>query len=212
MRFLNLFPSRYIHIGGDEAVKDEWNASAAEQARARELGIHDSDALQTYFTQTIDGYLSARGRRAVGWDEILQPGLPDDAVVMSWRGVSGARAAAMKGNDTVLSPDPMLYLDHRQSSLAGEPPGRLDVISLQDVYRFEPHDPQAVGVAATLTFSGSRPTFGPSTSKLSNGSTGWPCRVRRPWPKWAGPRRREELAGFLEASGTDVGTLPRVRP
>ncbi len=139
---IELFPSRYIHIGGDEAVKDEWNASAAEQARARELGTHDSEALQTYFTQKIDGYLRARGRRAVGWDEILQPGLPDDAVVMSWRGVSGARAAAIKGNDTVLSPDPMLYLDHRQSPLAGEPPGRLDVISLQDVYRFEPHDPQ----------------------------------------------------------------------
>jgi hexosaminidase len=139
---LELFPSRDIHIGGDEAVKDEWNASAAEQARARELGIRDGNALQAYFTQKISGFLSARGRRTVGWDEILQPGLSSDAVIMSWRGVSGARAAAMKGNDTVLSPDPMLYLDHRQSTLASEPPGRLDVISLRSVYQFEPRDPQ----------------------------------------------------------------------
>src|ERR1700730_19173191 len=69
---LQLFPSRYIHIGGDEAVKDEWNASALVQARARLLGISDANALQTYFTQKISGYLSAKGRRAVGWDEIMQ--------------------------------------------------------------------------------------------------------------------------------------------
>jgi hexosaminidase len=138
---LELFPSPYVHIGGDEVVTDEWKASAAVQARVRELGIQ-GDALQTYFTQTMAGYLSSHGRRAVGWDEILQPGLPKDAVVMSWHGVSGARAAAIRGNDTVLSPDPMLYLDHRQSGLASEPPGRLDILSLQAVHRFDPHDPE----------------------------------------------------------------------
>jgi hexosaminidase len=137
---LQLFPSRYIHIGGDEAVKDEWNASAAVQARARQLGISDADALQTYFTQKIGGYLAAKGRRAVGWDEILQPGLAADAVVMSWHGASVARAAAIGGNDTVLAPDPLLYLDHRQSPLATEPPGRILIISLKSVYEFEPHD------------------------------------------------------------------------
>jgi len=137
---LQLFPSHYIHIGGDEAVKDEWNASPTVQARARPLGIHDADAMQTYFTQKIAQFLSARGRRAVGWDEIMQPGLPSDAVVMAWRGASGAHAAAIKGNDTILAPDPALYLDHRQSNLAAEPPGRLIIISLEDVYRFEPDD------------------------------------------------------------------------
>ena len=102
---LQLFPSRYIHVGGDEAVKDEWNASPAVQARARQLGIHGADAMQTYFTQKIVRFLSVRGRRAVGWDEIMQPGLPSDAVVMAWRGVSGAHAAAIKGNDTILAPE-----------------------------------------------------------------------------------------------------------
>jgi hexosaminidase len=143
---LQLFPSRFIHIGGDEAVKDEWNASPAVQARARRLGIHDMEALQSYFTQRIGGYLRAHGRRAVGWDEIMQPGLSSDAVVMSWHGASAARAAAISGNDTVLAPDPMLYFDHRQSSLAAEPPGRIAIISLEDVYRFEPHDSQLTDI------------------------------------------------------------------
>jgi hexosaminidase len=137
---LQLFPSHYIHIGGDEAVKDEWNASAAMQARARQLGISDANALQTYFTQKISGYLSSKGRRAVGWDEILQPGLAADVVVMSWHGASAAHTAAIGGNDAVLAPDPGLYLDHRQSPLATEQPGRIPILSLKDVYDFEPYD------------------------------------------------------------------------
>jgi hexosaminidase len=139
---LQLFPSRLIHIGGDEAVKDEWNASATVQARARKLGIHDAAALQVYFTQRISRFLAAHSRRTVGWDEILQPGVSTGAVIMSWHGAAGAHAAALKGNDTVLAPDPALYFDHRQSSLPAEPPGRLDVISLEDVYRFELQDPR----------------------------------------------------------------------
>ncbi|HEY0802655.1 MAG TPA: family 20 glycosylhydrolase [Steroidobacteraceae bacterium] len=139
---LQLFPSRFIHIGGDEAVKDEWNASTQVQARARELGIHDAAALQSYFTQRIGRYLSAHHRRAVGWDEIMQPGLSSGSVVMAWHGAATAHAAAIRGNDTVLAPDPKLYFDHRQSNLSGEPPGRLPVVSLEDVYRFEPHDSQ----------------------------------------------------------------------
>jgi hexosaminidase len=138
---LQLFPSRYIHVGGDEAVKDEWNASPGVQARARELGIANTEALQSYFTQEIGRHLAARGRRLVGWDEILQPGLPSDAVVMSWRGVDGARAAARIGNDTVLAPQPILYFDRRQSSLASEPTGRMEIVTVEDVYRFEPVDP-----------------------------------------------------------------------
>jgi hexosaminidase len=139
---MELFPSRYVHIGGDEAVKDEWNASSQVQARAHELGIHNADALQAYFTQRIGGYLAAHGRRLVGWDEILAPGLPADAVVMSWRGVSGAHDAAVAGNDTVVAPQPTLYFDRRQSTLASEPPGRFELASLEDVYRFNPSDPQ----------------------------------------------------------------------
>ena len=136
-----LFPGTYLHVGGDEAVKDEWNDSPQVQARARQLGIHDGAALQAYFTQRIGRYLAAHGRRLVGWDEILCSGLRRDAVVMSWHGVSGAHDAALAGNDTVLAPWPVLYFDNRQSTLPSEPPGRLKQVALEDVYRFEPHDP-----------------------------------------------------------------------
>jgi len=138
---MELFPSHYIHVGGDEAVKDQWNNSPAVQARARALGISNMDDLQAYFTQEIGRFLASHGRRLVGWDEILTPGLSRDAVVMSWRGTTGAHAAAVAGNDTVLSPWPTLYFDNRQSDLPTEPPGRMQVISLEDVYRFDPRDP-----------------------------------------------------------------------
>jgi hexosaminidase len=137
---MELFPGPTVHIGGDEAVKDEWNASPAVQARARQLGIRDSEALQAYFTQRIGRYLAVQGRRIIGWDEILQPGLEKSAIVMSWHGVSGAHTAAVAGNDAILAPWPTLYFDNRQSALPTEPPGRLKVVSLEDVYRFEPHD------------------------------------------------------------------------
>ena len=137
---MELFPSPYIHVGGDEAVKDQWKASPSVQARARALGIKDEEALQTWFTQEIGKFLVKHGKRLVGWDEILQPGVPSDAVVMSWRGETGAHAAAIAGNDTVLSPWPTLYFDNRQSTRPSEPPGRMRVISLEDVYRFEPRD------------------------------------------------------------------------
>lgn len=137
---MELFPGNYIHVGGDEAVKNEWQESAAVQARARALGIKDVDDLQAHFTQEISRYITAHGRRPVGWDEILRPGLNREAVVMSWHGTTGAHAAAVAGHDTVLSPWPTLYFDNRQSSLPTEVPGRLSVVSLEDVYRFEPRD------------------------------------------------------------------------
>src|SRR6202030_2757129 len=98
---IELFPSPSIHIGGDEAVKEEWKSSPAVQSRARQLGIRDPDALQAYFTQRIGRYLAAHGRRIIGWDEILQPGLAKNAIVMSWPGVAGAHPAAPGGNDRI---------------------------------------------------------------------------------------------------------------
>jgi hexosaminidase len=152
-----LFPGPFLHTGGDEAVKDQWRASARVQARMRALGVPNEAALQGYFTARMGRYLAAHGRRLIGWDEILEGGVPADAAVMSWRGVEGAIAAAASGHDTVLSPAPILYLDNRQGSGPDEPPGRGTVISLEDVYRFDPlpgsltHDAQHVlGLQANL--------------------------------------------------------------
>ncbi len=133
-----LFPSPYIHIGGDEAAKDQWHASARVQRRMRKLGIKDETALQAWFTHRIETFLSAQGRKLIGWDEILEGGIPEQATVMSWRGTKGAIEAARQGHDVVLSPDPDLYFDHLPGDLPDEPAGRPKVLSLHDVYEFNP--------------------------------------------------------------------------
>jgi len=132
-----LFPSKYIHVGGDEAIKDQWQASPAVQAKMRALGIGSEDALQGWFIGRIGQYLEKHGRKLIGWDEILEgDNLPADATVMSWRGIDGAIKAALLGHDVVMSPAPDLYFDHVQGDLADEYSGRLGVESLQDVYGF----------------------------------------------------------------------------
>jgi hexosaminidase len=136
-----VFPSRYIHVGGDEVEATQWLASAPGRALADRAGRADGHALQAWFTERIARFVHDNGRIMVGWDEILSPGLAKDAVVMSWRGIDGALAAAAQGHDTILSPWPTLYLDNRQSPAPDEPPGRVRTISLQDVYAFDPLPP-----------------------------------------------------------------------
>ena len=133
-----LFPSTYIHVGGDEALKDQWKASPAVQAHMRQLGVADENALQSWFIKRMEQHLKAHGRKLIGWDEILEGGLPPDATVMSWRGIQGAIDAANQNHDVVLSPSPDLYLDHLQGSGHDEPPGRPQVESLHDIYDFNP--------------------------------------------------------------------------
>ena len=134
---MDLFPSEYIHVGGDEAVKDQWRASPEVQAQIQALGVKDEHGLQSWFIQRAERHINARGRRMIGWDEILEGGLAPNATVMSWRGIDGAVAAASQGHDAVLAPDSTLYLDRRQSASADEPPGRIKIISLKDVYDFD---------------------------------------------------------------------------
>jgi hexosaminidase len=133
-----LFPSTYIHLGGDEAIKDQWQASPAVQARIKSLGLKNEDQLQSWMIEQLGQYLAAHGRRLVGWDEILEGGIPPSATVMSWRGTQGAIDAARQNHDVVLSPAPQLYLDQMQSDLADETTGRLPSMSLESYYGFEP--------------------------------------------------------------------------
>ena len=135
---MSLFPSRYIHLGGDEAVKDEWQASPAVQARMKMLGLETEDQLQGWLMARLGDYLRQHGRRMIGWDEILQGGVPADAVVMSWRGTQGAVDAARLGRDVVLAPSPDLYFDQLQSGSPDEGTGRVPPRSLADIYAFEP--------------------------------------------------------------------------
>ena len=134
---MELFPGRYIHVGGDEAPKDQWKADPRAQARIKALGLKDEEALQGWFTARLGDYLDKHGRRLIGWDEILDGSVPADATVMSWRGMDGALKAAHAGHDTVLAPAPVLYLDNRQSDSADEPPGRGEIVSWQRLYAFD---------------------------------------------------------------------------
>ena len=141
-----LFPSKYIHVGGDEAAKDQWEASPEVRAHMKKLGLANMEQLQGWFTTQVANYLQQHGRTAVGWDEILHGKVPASAVVMSWNAPSGAVEALQQGHDVVMSSSPTLYLDHYQSDLHGEPPGRPDVESLKDVYDYDPV-PDGVTVA-----------------------------------------------------------------
>ncbi|WP_432164723.1 beta-N-acetylhexosaminidase [Streptomyces sp. bgisy031] len=142
---LALFPqesSPFIHIGGDECPKDQWRASATAQERIKELGLADEDELQSWFIRHFATWLATRGRRLIGWDEILEGGLADGATVSSWRGYSGGIAAARAGHDVVMCPEQHVYLDYRQDAHPDEPVPIAYVRSLEDVYRFEPVPPQ----------------------------------------------------------------------
>jgi hexosaminidase len=135
---MDLFPGQFIHVGGDEAVKDQWKSNPAIQAKMRQLGLKDEDALQAWFTARVAAYLQKHGRRAIGWDEILYGQVPANAAVMSWHGIDGAVAAAKAGHDAVLAASPILYLDHIQSPSSDEPPGRGEIIDWRQLYSFDP--------------------------------------------------------------------------
>ncbi len=133
-----LFPSRYIHVGGDEVPKTRWHASALAQAVMRREGLADEEELQSYFMRRIEAFLARHGRRLMGWDEILQGGLPPEATVMSWQGTAGGITAARAGHDVVMTPGGYLYFDHYQGDSASEPLAIGGYTPLDSVYAFEP--------------------------------------------------------------------------
>jgi hexosaminidase len=134
----DIFSSPYIHIGGDEAPRDRWEVCPKCQARKQAEGFASEAQLQTYLNHHIELFLADRGRRMVGWDEILEGGLTPGAVVMSWRGTEGGLAAANAGHDVVMSPTSHCYLDYAQSRDPGEPEAIGGFLPLETVYAFEP--------------------------------------------------------------------------
>ena len=136
---LEIFPSRYIHIGGDEADKAKWKVNPRIQARIKALGLADEHELQSWFIRQIDGFLDKHNRRLVGWDEILEGGLAENAVVMSWRGTKGGIEAARAQHDVVMTPTSHVYLDYYQSKdQNAEPLAIGGFLPLETVYSFEP--------------------------------------------------------------------------
>lgn len=135
---MDLFPSEYIHIGGDEAIKAQWKESEAVQARIQELGLKDEQELQSWFIGQIGSYLNEHGRKIIGWDEIMEGGLVPGATVMSWRGVKGGIEAVKMGHNVVMTPNTHLYLNFSQTENEPTPWAKRHVTKLEKVYSFNP--------------------------------------------------------------------------
>lgn len=189
---VDLFPSEYVHIGGDEAVKDQWKASPRVQERMRELGLADEEKLQSWFVARLEKRLNDHGRRMIGWDEILEGGINPNASVMSWRGVEGAIEAARLGHDTVMSPAPVLYFDNRQSADDGAP-GRGFTSTLRDVYSFDPTPDELIPDQARRVL-GVQGNLFTEHMRTEDRVEYQAFPVSRPWRKWPGPRMREWIS------------------
>lgn len=136
---MELFPDAFVHIGGDEVPKHYWVRCPLCQARMKAEGIKSPDGLQSYFTNRIARFVSGKGRRVIGWDEILEGPLPPDAVVMSYRGVEGGLDAAGTGHDVVMSPNTHCYFDYYQSTDYSCEPQRMGLLlPVETVYSYEP--------------------------------------------------------------------------
>lgn len=138
LEVIALFPSTYIHIGGDECPKTNWKKCPNCQKRIKEQGLQNEHELQSYFIKRIEKFLNANGRQIFGWDEILEGGLAPNAAVMSWRGESGGIAAARDKHDVIMTPEDYVYLDHNQGYSLNEPltVGRLTTVD--EVYKYNP--------------------------------------------------------------------------
>lgn len=135
---MDLFPSKYIHIGGDECPKTRWKECPNCQKKIKELGLKNEHELQSYLTTRIEKFLNANGRQILGWDEMLEGGLAPNAAVMSWRGESGGIAATKQKHFVIMNPEQVLYLDYNQGYSPNEPltVGRL--ITVDKIYNYNP--------------------------------------------------------------------------
>ncbi len=135
---MDLFPGPYVHVGGDEVPKVRWRESELAQEVMRREGLADEDELQSWFMGRIERFLHRHGRSLIGWDEILEGGLPERAVVMSWRGTAGGIEAARQGHDVIMTPTDHMYFDYYQGDPATEPLANGGQVPLERVYGFEP--------------------------------------------------------------------------
>jgi hexosaminidase len=146
---VDLFPGEYIHIGGDECPKIRWKACPFCQKRIKDEGLKDELELQSYFVKRIERFVASKGKKLIGWDEILEGGLPERASVMSWRGYEGGIEAVHTGHDVVMTPGEFCYFDHYQSQdKAKEPLAFGGFLPLEKVYSFSPVPPQLSALEA----------------------------------------------------------------
>ncbi|MCU0370804.1 MAG: glycoside hydrolase family 20 protein [Bacteroidales bacterium] len=151
---IELFPSEYIHVGGDEADKTQWRSCPLCQSRIRKEGLSGEDELQSYFMKRIENYLNSKGRKMIGWDEILEGGLAPDATVMSWRGFEGGIEAAQQGHKVVMCPVSHCYFDYYQAEPDFQPPAIGGLTTVRKVYSFRPAPSDLKGESRKLILGG----------------------------------------------------------
>jgi hexosaminidase len=151
---MQIFPSEYIHIGGDEVPKTRWKGSPLVQELKRRQGLANEEEVQSYFIRRMERFLNAHGRKLIGWDEILEGGLAPQATVMSWRGTEGGIAAARQGHDVIMTPGNEAYLDHYQGDPAIEPLAIGGFLPLDKMYAFEPVPAELTPAQATHVLGG----------------------------------------------------------
>lgn len=205
---VGLFPFEYLHIGGDEAVKQQWQQDAATQAHLKQLGLPDEEHLQSWFIRQVEAYLQTKGRRLVGWDEILEGGLAKSATVMSWRGTEGAIAAAKLGNDAIMCANQTLYFNfHETETPETEPLCYPLPLPLARVHAYEP-------IPAELTAEQARSIIGvqgqlwteyiPTPTRLEYMAFPRTCALAE--LAWS-PRERPDFAHFLGRLRTHLRRL-----
>ncbi len=133
----DIFPSNYVHIGGDECPKDSWNKSAFCKNLMKELNLKDGNELQSHFIKRVSDILEAKGKHIIGWDEILEGGLAEGATVMSWRGEAGGIEAAREGHEVIMTPTTYCYFDYYQSEDQNEPLAIGGYLPIEKVYSWE---------------------------------------------------------------------------
>jgi len=189
-----LFPSEYIHVGGDEAFRGYWETCPQCQKRMKEDGLKNVEELQSYFIRRLEKILHAKGKKLIGWDEILEGGLAPDATVMSWRGMAGGIEAAKMGHQVIMTPNRHAYLDLYQGDPLIEPE-TYSMLRLTNVYDFEPV-PEGIDPKLILGGQGNLWAESVPTEKHAEYMT-WPRGLAIAEALWS-PKERKDWKGFVD--------------
>jgi len=204
---LELFPSKYIHIGGDEAPKVRWEICPKCQLRIKQEGLKDEHGLQNYFITRIEKFLNSKGRKIIGWDEILEGGLAPNASVMSWRGIEGGISAAKQKHDVVMSPSSHCYFNEFQGKLNEKPRAMGGLLPLEKVYEYEPipeelneeEQKYIIGVQANVWTE-----YMTTSKRVEYMSLPRMCAIAE--VAWS-PKEKRNLPNFLNRMSTHYGRL-----